>query len=287
MPTLYHYCSAATFHSIVSHRSIWLSSLSQSNDSLEGRLISASVARHAELDKLDRRSAMHIEHSIVQVEENTDALGFCLSEEGDLLSQWRGYASDGIGFAIGFDDTYLQTLCDAGHPSSTTHITLGKVRYSTAEHDMLINPIYERFRKLAAESMLRKGSWPATIEGKSLAQIRSEVDPFTRLSDAILAAQISVVPTLYLLKSAAFSEEKEWRILAPYLTWLPEMLQYRHANGQIAPYREYGLTVPTEGGLSRVVLGPRNRTPINVVRDFLHSCGFKQASVEKSSATYR
>lgn len=36
---LYHYCSTDAFHAIVESRTIWLSSLSSSNDALEGRLI--------------------------------------------------------------------------------------------------------------------------------------------------------------------------------------------------------------------------------------------------------
>lgn len=31
------------------------------------------------------------------------ALGFCLSEDGDVLSQWRGYADNAQGVAIGFE----------------------------------------------------------------------------------------------------------------------------------------------------------------------------------------
>src|SRR5690606_30192176 len=32
---------------------------------------------------------------------------FCLSAEPDVLSQWRGYAKDGTGIAIGFDANTL------------------------------------------------------------------------------------------------------------------------------------------------------------------------------------
>ena len=36
---------------------------------------------------------------------------FCLSEEKDLLSQWRGYADDGKGIFIGFNGEFLDGIC--------------------------------------------------------------------------------------------------------------------------------------------------------------------------------
>lgn len=36
---LYHYCSTSTFLSIIANRSIWLSSMSLSNDTMEGKLV--------------------------------------------------------------------------------------------------------------------------------------------------------------------------------------------------------------------------------------------------------
>ena len=35
-----------------------------------------------------------------------------LSEQDDLLSQWRGYADDASGAAIGFHRGVLETACD-------------------------------------------------------------------------------------------------------------------------------------------------------------------------------
>jgi len=286
MSTLYHYCSTSSFFSIVNSASIWLSSLSQSNDSLEGKIVSASVAQLAEQDKLDERTRSLIEQHIRQIEESTEALGFCLSEEGDLLSQWRGYAQDATGFAIGFNTDYLEGLCAAGHPLASTPVVLKKVRYSPAEQKELLGNTYKRFQKLAADSLLRKAAWSGTA-GKSVEQIRGEVSAFATQSDAVLGAQIQVFSDLYLLKNVAFAEEKEWRLLAPYLSFLPEALDYRHANSQIIPFRSYTLTAPVDVGIARVILGPKNKSPESVVKDFLHSRGFRRAIVERSSATYR
>ncbi len=47
MSILYHYCSTDTFFNIVKNRSLWLSSLAQSNDYMEGKLVAQAITRLA------------------------------------------------------------------------------------------------------------------------------------------------------------------------------------------------------------------------------------------------
>lgn len=54
----------------------------------------------------------------------------CLSEEGDLLSQWRGYADDGRGMCLGFNVHELLEFTDA---STITGYALEKVQYLSKE----------------------------------------------------------------------------------------------------------------------------------------------------------
>jgi hypothetical protein len=52
MTVLYHYCSTSTFVSIISGKSIWLSSLNLSNDTMEGKLVAETLCRMATRDGL-------------------------------------------------------------------------------------------------------------------------------------------------------------------------------------------------------------------------------------------
>jgi len=97
MMILYHYCSNTDFHSIIENRRILLSSLSLSNDSMEGKLVAEILARIAKADGLDQPATRRLQESVSRLEQLFDGLGFCLSEDGDLLSQWRGYAADATG----------------------------------------------------------------------------------------------------------------------------------------------------------------------------------------------
>ena len=105
---LYHYCSTDSFYKIISDGMIKLSSLSFSNDSREGRLARDTIEKLCIENKLSPDKTNHIKGVINLLEERTDSHGFCLSERGDLLSQWIMYADDANGISIGFSKEYLR-----------------------------------------------------------------------------------------------------------------------------------------------------------------------------------
>ena len=74
--SLYHYCGSDSFVAMISNRSIWLSSLSLSNDSMEGRLVNATVMRLAERDGLDASTRERLRESLAFTERFFDGLGF-------------------------------------------------------------------------------------------------------------------------------------------------------------------------------------------------------------------
>lgn len=85
METLFHYCSPAAFVEIITGKKIWLSSLKLSNDSMEGKLMKETFSRLFEKDQLDSSVAVILQDCLAYWEELFDGLGFCLSENADLL----------------------------------------------------------------------------------------------------------------------------------------------------------------------------------------------------------
>ena len=86
------------------------------------------------------------------MEESLVGVGFCLSEEGDLLSQWRGYAADASGVVIGFSRNYLDWLCSSNLPDELGGLNLHKVDYAASAHDSRVAPTSDfliRMRKQA------------------------------------------------------------------------------------------------------------------------------------------
>lgn len=140
---LYHYCSTESFYKIISERKIKLSALSFSNDSLEGGLAWKTIQKLCIERTLNRYQTSNIKGILDFFERDFDSHGFCLSEMGDLLSQWIMYADDANGISIGFSTAYLDEL-----RNNIKKLTLSKVVYQEGEHKETLAPIYEQVYKI-------------------------------------------------------------------------------------------------------------------------------------------
>ena len=104
---LYHYCSLETFEKIIKNHTIRFSDITKSNDSDE--LIFICKLYWKFLNKKVKFNPLKF--FIKESSQDLIHYAFCLSEKGDDLSQWRGYAPNG-GVAIGFDTSFLKKMCD-------------------------------------------------------------------------------------------------------------------------------------------------------------------------------
>lgn len=168
MTVLYHYCSTNNFVSILSSKCIWLSSLSMSNDSMEGKLVAETIERLAKQQNFDGTSIEHLQKAVKFIEEICDGLGFCLSEEGDLLSQWRGYAADATGFSIGFSKKYLLSLTERLKGDNQPGFSLQKVEYDPAEQEKQVIPIYEEVKRMNDSGSLKNPHRIGLLDPRSL-----------------------------------------------------------------------------------------------------------------------
>lgn len=287
MTILYHYCSNNDFHSIIGNRKIWLSSLSLSNDSMEGKLVAEILARIAKADGLDQTATQRLQESVSGLEQVIDGLGFCLSEDGDLLSQWRGYAADATGVSIGFSKDYLEQLAAADRNQEKPGFTLQKVEYDLETQESLIKPTYKKIKEL-----INKGAFK--FPGKyNLLDIRSH-DEVKRNNEMIKAAfsQLSITvlllfEKLFLLKTRAFREEREWRLISYLVKTGDDICSFRALNDRIVPLREFELLESESSSIVEVILGPKNKTPNYVIESFLKQSGFANVTILRSEATYR
>ena len=274
MSILYHYCSNQTFLSIIENVSIRLSSLSLSNDSMEGKLVTDIVYHLAQDDGLQLKDIERLQAYINGVEQIIIGLGLCLSVEGDLLSQWRGYANDGAGVSIGFSRKYLEELSEASNAIGQRQpgFTLEKVAYEMEKQIEMIKPIYEEIKLKLGNNQMWLGNNPITASNL-VGDIR---------------AKLSFIGKQFLLKIYAFHEEKEWRLVSlssrkPH----HEKCSFFAKNDKIVPYREYELKELRTEPISEIILGPKNVTPIGLVEKCLEQNSFKDFEVKRSEATYR
>lgn len=100
---LYHYCSVDAFVNILKTHSIWLTHAREMNDFREDILFRKPLK--TALQSFENRSEP--EKQLLQhiVDEYTSRVDFpyvaCFSRDKDMLSQWRAYADNGKGVAIG------------------------------------------------------------------------------------------------------------------------------------------------------------------------------------------
>ena len=211
MDILYHYCSTASFPAIIQSHELWLSSLSLSNDTMEGKLVTRAMARLAERDSLESKSFRLLQRIVESAEAAFDGLGFCLSEKDDLLSQWRGYAGNATGVAIGYSKEYLQRLAKGNT------CLLHRVEYDPSAHEERVGPTCRELTELIKEGMLKPDRGLGIIQTAGMTDQEIAAAESANVRKELLKLSPKLLPLLYqlyLLKSPAFREEQEWRVLS-------------------------------------------------------------------------
>lgn len=286
---LYHYCSTDTFVKIINDGSIRLSMLSMSNDHLEGRWMRSVFER--EFDRLEISDA-HFERVMGLIDQATDFVspaGFCLSEEGDQLSQWRGYADDGNGFAIGFQPDYLRALGKKYLTDDQNGFALHKVIYDYDEYRELVETIVEHVTDALGRGAFRNLTLLEAASPDADKIRKSHQDATT----AVLHVMFPLILHCHIIKNPAFKEEQEWRLLSMMRTLNTDDLsvaahcKFAAAGNRVVPYRQIDLHSLDVDPIGEIVVGPRNISREDYLRAFLESRGLDNVEVRKSSASYR
>ena len=302
--TLYHYCSVPTFYNIIKNKSIWLSDISKSNDSQELRWILGELrifmmeqwlvyvnnaqAAGKTVDFSLFNDTYKVIDNFLRLEIKKNWV-FCLSEKKDDLGQWRGYADDGRGLAIGFQAENFYVM-DA----------------LALEKD---NSFDFCFRKIEYGRKKLKAYFDGLLDNIDLSAERS--------SDEVIAALLKCVEvTLDVAawyKNDGFREEKEWRLiykqtfqrlLEGKLPETPSCIQrfsnefrfkefgYIPRGNELVSHVEFCIDILGKM-LSSIIIGPKCRLSPNEVYLFLISCGLItdketcKIKIERSASSYR
>ncbi len=269
--TLYHYTSGAGIKGIVGSLSLQATMLHYLNDAREfkhGLSVAQSALRHRgqrdsnvthqELlsslaDALDR-----IEHLQICV--------FCLSEEEDLLSQWRSYCPPEGGYALGF---HIPTLID--RLADNQGLRLLKCTY---------DPILQR---AAVDELLNEilpGHFSALGSGVPCKEV-------VEAALAMFISKFSLVAATF--KHPSFSEEREWRIVSSPLATTDHRLHFRAGKGMLIPYLEITLS-GEPAAFGPITIGPNPHQYIagNSLLAFLTNVGITNwQGLRNSQIPYR
>ena len=104
---IYHYCSLEKLNKIITSKELFLFNANSMNDRSETLWIIQLIN-----EELSKRKEQFNEADVKKLSTSfslnrTYPYLSCFSSDSDLLSQWRAYADDGKGIAIGFNEEYL------------------------------------------------------------------------------------------------------------------------------------------------------------------------------------
>lgn len=283
--TLYHYCGIGNFLSIIRSKEIWLSSLNLSNDFKEGRMVRETILRLARDKNLPESTQQRLVDSLKFFDTSLHGLGFCLSEKGDLLSQWRGYAEDAFGVSIGFNREFLKKL------ALQNNLGFNQIAYDQSQHDEILSSIFQNLWEsikngaFSIPGSLTYSFSPDSAKRPEQAALTSTEtnDPLTKFAKELL----KITSSLFELKGADFREEFEWRLISLLPYHPSEKCLFRMSKNRIIPYRIFTMEKYSCPIINEVVLGPKQETPIEVVQSLLEQAGFSNVTVRNSDASYR
>lgn len=305
--TLYHYCSVATFYNIIKNRSIWLSDISKSNDSLELRwikgqcklyILKAWVEYVKSLENYEQTLKLADFDRFKQLEDQLEYLFnldmnkcwvFCLSGKKDDLGQWRGYADDGLGISIGFKPSYFSRIIRTGKTAGINEhsVTFDRVIYNEKKTERLFYDL--NFGNL------------------------SSITPQMNSSEVLEELNNTIIMSLLhapFFKNVKFEEEKEWRLV--FNTIKSELYEGKNPSeefGKFFPNDRIQFEFSVRGnnlvshldyhddnlakGISEIWIGPKCKVSPEDIKLFLISTGFLSSinddaiKVHKSQASYR
>lgn len=190
----YYYCSINTFLNIIKNREIYLSDPLKMNDSSEIKWYLNKLNEEQKIrpdsifNAMKKRSGLKF--SFEELKDTLESYGqnsiyiSCFSEEPDLLSQWRAYADDGRGVAIGF---ILEDLAEYDNFFLEKIIYPNEVVYDSLENDVEI--VSDQIGTVISEGKI------------------------TSNDEMIRLFIHELVPVLAKYKNPAFQEEKEHRLI--------------------------------------------------------------------------
>lgn len=280
---LYHYTGQDGLLGIIATSSLWATNILYLNDTTEFRL-SLDLIEHRLSKEVGERS-----HHLRPARNRTDLMTMlkeilaeesrltptrarrayilwnyitligslniyatCFCECGDLLSQWRGYASSGYGYALGFKTLTLQNLQD------DPVFLLGRCIYDRRLQETIVEEAIEYV----------------------LDEKRCE-------EHLVINDFMSIVEYGAFFKHSSFLNEQEWRLVCASIP-KDNKKRFRQGKSMIIPHTLLNIGVGAKSSLNHIRVGPCPHMALSrlSVQDLLSHAHIK-ASVKRSAVPFR
>ncbi|PZW39680.1 Protein of unknown function (DUF2971) [Mesonia algae] len=229
---LYHYTSYDSVFNIINSKKLWITQINFLNDESEFKYAGDIGRRY--LIKLLKSSLGNDEKYVYEkLLENTvfdhsnNCFVFSLSEEKDLLSQWRGYCKDS-GVSMGFNYTELLNI------SNEQQFKIYPCIYSLEDQEKAIKRIIDDITQLYKKNKF-------DIHNHNF---------FWQVFNSMFSILAKCI------KHPSFKEEKEWRLIGGPFKISDQKCNYRPTKNMLIPYYEFDLSSSETLGLDEFVIGP-------------------------------
>lgn len=243
--TLYHYSGIGALLGISQTKCLWASNAYYLNDSKE-IIHACDVLEEVTKPRIlfgngpEQEFLKQFMEWISHFRTTTyDIFVFSLSEERNLLSQWRSYTPHGKGISIGMPPSLINKV------AKKNNLRIAQCLYRKKDQEELLNSLVEKmlitFRKELPNIDTTK-LHPPQCYHHFLEGFRGDI-----------------LQVLSIVKHKAFEEEREWRLISPYFSkyTVPE-IKFREGASMLVPYIELGLPENNDGKVlfEQIILGP-------------------------------
>lgn len=313
---IYHYCDNHKMANILASKTLRMCDITKSNDYGEVKLFFPGILDALQdnyekepfaLKYKGRRNKnafnelLQKEYDILDYEFSRGGVTnfvVCFCEDGDVLSQWRGYANDGKGCSLGFSVDELKNYCSKYQDV----ITLEQVEYKTPRQmDQII--IEKALMILNELKNMRK----QIKKDFSTANTDEKIDNilgfyFHQMIIAVLMGSLKY-------KDMTFNEEKEWRMYFKQqifkvpkhiycdeedgIFWdntiqlIRNKVDFNITDNDLIPFYPIDINDISANSIKKIIAGPKNDILLKDFLLYVTSRGLPEIEFEYSRIPYR
>ncbi len=246
-PVIYHYTDDVGLRGILKTGQLWLTDIFNLNDPSEMkygfshalRILNSKAANGPPESKIFAKQLE--DFALSERIERTGFYFICsFSSCGNDLCQWRAYADNGRGYALGFDTKALRSVFTQERgsriPNYPFHLTYDKAHLGEIQL-MIIEKVFglislPRGRKLESAARDAYMHWLSTW------------------------FMVYALRAALCFKHKAYQNEKEYRFLQIHPATTPPKFELRARPHELVKYREFDWRSGASGALKKIVVGP-------------------------------
>ena len=285
---VYHYCDNYKMANILSGKTLRMSDITKSNDYEEVKMFFPGILDAIEdeyrkdefpLQYMDRTNRdalgklLDWEYDILRYEFDRGGVTnfvVCFCEEGDVLSQWRGYADNGKGCSLGFSVKELGDYCNTYKGilrfEQVDYKTVKEINVTIVEEAMKVLNELRGLRNWIVENL------PSLNEEKIDKMFQYY---FHQMISSVLMSSLKY-------KNETFKEEQEWRLffsqqIYKYAKWIygdeeietivyddmlkviKNRIEFNVTSDDLIPFFPIKFTEISPNPIKQVIVGPQNK----------------------------